>query len=320
MSAALVGAGLVAAGGVYAADRAADAQEEGADKAASTLQAQNRQARADTQLSRDSGNAAQMQLNRLMGIRSNPSTSQTPFTLDDFLNYNRRIDPKQGATGQMSDAQDQYRLYTTGRYGLDQNTIAQRFGFDPSLIAQAQQTETADQGSPDFGALTRGFTQTDLDNDVVNKNALTFALDQGKQGLDRQASASGSFLSGATQKALAKYTTGLMTQYGNDAFNRSNATKQQTFNMLSGTSGTGQVATNQVISSGQNMANGISANQTGVGNARGASAIATGNALSNAYSGYQNNQLMNSFMNQNSLGGRNDEMMRLNGQAMTGGR
>jgi hypothetical protein len=83
----------------------------------------------------------------------------------------------------------------------------------------------------------------------------------------------------------------------NEGFNRDNVKKSTKFNMLSGLAGTGQVGASQIQSAGQNYANNVSANQIGVGNARAASAIgganAWSNALSGAYNGYQQNQMMN---------------------------
>lgn len=152
---------------------------------------------------------------------------------------------------------------------------------------------------PAYGSLMRKFSQEDLDNDVVNKNALGFALEEGKKGLARQSAASGSMLSGATEKALAKYTTGLMTQYGNDARNRFVSDQDSVYNKLAGMSGAGQTATAQITAAGQNMANNVSENMLAAGNARAASAIGSANAWTNAlsqgFSAYQGNRLLDIY-------------------------
>ena len=67
----------------------------------------------------------------------------------------------------------------------------------------------------------RSFTENDLNNDVVYKKGLQFGLDQGVQGLNNRALATGSFDSGAALKEL--------TRYGNDYGETKAAGAQQRF-------------------------------------------------------------------------------------------
>jgi hypothetical protein len=165
--------------------------------------------------------------------------------------------------------------------------------------------------SPDYMQPLHRFGQADLNNDLVYQNGLQFGLDQGTQGINRQAAAGGNFLSGATLKALTRFgndygttktagaydrftndqnnrynqfTTDQNNQYsrGVDSFNRFNTNQDRNYNKLAGLAGTGQVATNQVSAAGQNVANQISASQQGLGNARGSNYLNQGNNMQNA--------------------------------------
>jgi hypothetical protein len=159
---------------------------------------------------------------------------------------------------------------------------------------------------PASGSLLRNFSQADMDADPVYQSGLQFGLDEGRKGLNNQAAANGSLNSGAVLKALTRFGNDYGSTKAGDAYNRYKSNRDSTFNMLSGVSGTGQVASNQVGAAGQNMANNVSQNQLAVGNARGASAIARGNALSGgltgAYNGYQQYQAMNASNNPSNAG------------------
>lgn len=143
------------------------------------------------------------------------------------------------------------------------------------------------------GSLMLPFKPTDLQNEP----GYQFGLKQGEDSINRAASAGGRLLSGATLKALNRYSQDYAGTKYNEAFNRDLAQKQNIYNMLSGQSGTGQVATQQIAAAGQNSANNIAELLTGQGNALAAgqvgSANAWGNAFSNIQNQYQQQQLMN---------------------------
>ena len=178
-----------------------------------------------------------------------------------------------------------------------------------NLLPMAQQAQQS-RNAPDDGmggSLTRKFSASDLASDVPYQTGMQFGLDQGTQGINNQASATGSMLSGATLKALTRFGNDYGNQKAGDAYNRFNTDNTNTYNRLAGISGSGQTASAQVGSAGMNAGNNISQSQIGVGNARGASSIAQGNALAGgltgSYNNYQNNRLMSAYESRTAGGG-----------------
>lgn len=171
----------------------------------------------------------------------------------------------------------------------------QRYTYDTTRSDLAPWMDAGRGALNKLTALTSGGTntaQTILDQDP----GYQFRLSEGEKGINRSAASQGGLLSGATQKALAKYNQ----DYASNEFGN-------TYNRLASLAGIGQTAVNSAAGAGQNYANNVSQNQLGIGNARAASAIgsanAWGNGLSNAYNGYQTNQLYNAYVNR--LNGRN---------------
>lgn len=152
-----------------------------------------------------------------------------------------------------------------------------------------------------YGDLTRRFSAADIDKDPVYQSGLQFGLDEGRKGIERQASATGSMLSGATLKALSRFGNDYASTKANDSFNRFNTENTGIYNKLAGLSGTGQVAANQVGTAGQNYATSVGNTMQGLGNARAASGIASSNALmngvSNAFGNYQSQQYLDLLKN-----------------------
>lgn len=185
-----------------------------------------------------------------------------------------------------------------------QSDATQRYQFDQTRADNAPFRETGLQannqlaGLMNSGQFGRRFQQSDMNADPVYQNGLQFGLDQGTQGINRQAAAGGSMLSGATLKALTRFGNDYGSTKANESYNRFNTDQNSQYNKLAGLSGAGQQATNQVSAAGQNMANNISASQQGVGNARGSAYIAQGNAYQNALNGG-----VSAFRNAGSFGG-----------------
>lgn len=150
-----------------------------------------------------------------------------------------------------------------------------------------------DQGAAGYGSLTKAFTPGDLANDP----GYQFTLKEGERGLQRQASAAGRNLSGPQLKALQRYGQGLASTTFGDAFNRDQVTKNALFNRLSGISGTGQTATNQVGAAGQAYANNVGENLVGAGNVAAANRVNQANIFSNGL-----NQTA-SYFSRNGFGG-----------------
>ena len=172
-----------------------------------------------------------------------------------------------------------------------QSDATQRYQYDTTRADNAPFRQTGLQANNHLawqmnnGVLGAKFTNADMNADPVYQNGLQFGLSEGAKGINRQAAAGGSMLSGATLKALTRFGNDYGSQKANESYNRFQADNTSQFNKLASLSGAGQVATNQTSAAGQNMANNISQSQQGVGNARGSAYLAQGNALQNALNG-----------------------------------
>lgn len=159
----------------------------------------------------------------------------------------------------------------------------------------AEQSKSAGQSAMS-SPLLRNFTQQDLANDPVYNSGLQFGLDQGNRAIENRARAQGLYSSGGTLKELVQFGNDYGSTKANEAYNRYRMNQGDVFNKLSGISGTGQVATAQTGAAAQNYGNNASQIELGLGNARGASAIAQGNAWGGAA-----NSIGNWYNQQNTL-------------------
>lgn len=306
MSVAWVGVGVAAAGALASADSARSAANKQSDAAkdsnATQLYMYDKN-REDNAPFLANGTAASNKLARLLGVNSGYGSSGSEF-VDNSTGIPKANEALYASDPTYRAAWDQALKFHQDSYGTgygsgsDAGEISDYIG---GLIGRTPVSASAD---PEYGSLLHNFTKSDLEADPVYQSGLQFGLDEGTKGINRQQAATGNLLSGATLKALTKYGNDYASTKAGDAYNRFNNNKQQTFNMLSGISGTGQVANGQVGSAGQNMANNVSQNQIGMGNARAASAIGSANALTGGiaqgYNMYQNNQMMNALANRNS--------------------
>lgn len=293
--------GAVAApviGGMFqsgAASDAANAQAQGAAASDATQRYFYDTSRADNAPFLKNGTAASNKLSYLMGI-GNPSSKVDYVTQSYRDNLGR--DPHASEQGLWA----QY-----GREGMSEAEIQNAIATSSESVTNAGRAKysAAPEAAQDssFGSLNRRFSQSDLANDVPYQTGMQFGLDQGTQGINNQASATGSMLSGATLKALTRFGNDYGNQKAGDAYNRYNTDNTNTYNRLAGLAGSGQTASGQVGSAGMNAGNNISQSQMGMGNARGASQIAQGNAmaggLTGAYNNYQNNQLLDTLKSRN---------------------
>lgn len=189
------------------------------------------------------------------------------------------------ASGSASDAAD------AQRQGAAASDATQRYQYDTTRADNAPFRETGLAANNKLtelmngGSFARRFTSADMNADPVYQSGLQFGLDQGTQGINRQAAAGGSMLSGATLKALTRFGNDYGSTKANESYNRFNTDQNSQYNKLAGLSGSGQQATNQISAAGSNMANNISQSQQGVGNANGSSYIAQGNAWQNGLNG-----------------------------------
>jgi hypothetical protein len=285
MSVAWVGVG-VAAAGAYASSQsakgAADSQAASANAANGLTQDQYNQTRLDNRPFLQNGTAANNLLASYLGIDA-PNKTYDQLMAELGPNY-----------------------YDYGRYSGKKYNHPEWATPEVNNILEQQKQQQAQQDqmkqSGQFGSLLKSFDANDLANDAIYQSTFQNALDQGNQGINRQAAATGSMLSGATLKALSRFGANTAATYGNDAYNRYNTNQSNIYNRLAGISGSGQTAVNNVSSAGQNASTQMGNNLIGVGNARGASSIAAtngyNNALTQGVNGYQSQQLINGLNNQ----------------------
>lgn len=143
----------------------------------------------------------------------------------------------------------------------------------------------------EFGS-TRPF---DFQYDPNADPGTAFRMSEGIKALDRSAAARGGLLSGATLKGVQRYGQDLGSQEYNNAFNRyvtgfnaNTGERNSLFNRLSGVSGTGQTATNQIGAQGANMAGNIGTSLMGSAANTGNAAMAAAGIRNSAFGGAAN--------------------------------
>lgn len=323
--AAIIGGVIAAVGGLAAANESANATENAAVAAAQTNQNGLQLNRADAAPWRRAGGAAVNRLAQLLGISNpnvqqnyeptnlvdtsggTPKFNAQLYATDDLYRtavdrakaaYERQygegardMDPTSYAnelTAQLRDlgAFDRKDASVSGPAGgLPQRDYSDpsqfKIGLHGSVGGPIEGGAPQGEGSDDFGALLRKFTGRDLENEP----GYQFRLKEGLKGIDRGAAARGGFDSGATLKALQRYSQDYASGEYTNAFNRDLAQKQNVFNMLSGVSGTGQVA-NQALGQQNAMAamNNASNVMTG-GMARAQATLGGAAAANNAIQG-----------------------------------
>lgn len=134
------------------------------------------------------------------------------------------------------------------------------------------------KGKSGYGSLAGPITASNVENEA----GYQFGLTQGNQAIERAAAAQGRNLSGATLKALQRYSQDYAGTKYNDAFNREIANRNQQLNPLMSVAGVGQVANQQIAQAGQNYANNASNNMMQVGNVQAAAGMSNANNWINA--------------------------------------
>lgn len=147
------------------------------------------------------------------------------------------------------------------------------------------------QGNPALSGLGSLLTkQFEFDpSDLENTPGYQFTLQQGLKALNNQGSAQGLNMSGAQQKGLLQYATGLANQTYGDQYNRALQSyganyglANDMYNRLGGLSGMGQNAAAGVGQAGQNTANSISQLLQSSAQAQGSALIGGANAQAQA--------------------------------------
>lgn len=141
-----------------------------------------------------------------------------------------------------------------------------------------------DQTAADYGMLTRGFGEKDLQMDP----GYAFRLREGEKALERMQAARGNLLSGGAIKAGQRYGQDLASQEYMNAFNRAQAQLGTRLGALGSLYGAGQTATQQVAGQagqyGENVGNLLMAG----GAARASGYAGQANALNQALGQYVN--------------------------------
>lgn len=262
------GVGASVLGGVIAADAAGDAADLQADASASERALQKSmfdQTRADQAPYRDVGYSALARLQTLLGLSPDTTTTTGGQGVETYAQIRERLAPK-------------FTNPAFGGNGVDDAGLdsAAKREFDSQVVRRLFNASGGPKNK-DFGLLTRQFTGANL----VNDPGYQFGLGEGTKALQRSATAAGAGYSGATLKALQRYSQDYAgTKFG-EAFNRDAAYKDSLFNRLSGLSGTGQTATNRVGEAGRAYADASGNSLIGEANAMAANRVNQGNIWSN---------------------------------------
>lgn len=139
--------------------------------------------------------------------------------------------------------------------------------------------------------LTNQFSFNPTQEQLEQTPGYQFTLNQGLKGLMNVNSGRGLNLSGAEQKGMADYTTGLanqtyQNQYNNalNAFRTNYGVNNDMYSRLSGLVGLGQNAATGVGNAGMQTASNIGNNLIGAGNANAAGIVGGANAISTGLS------------------------------------
>lgn len=151
------------------------------------------------------------------------------------------------------------------------------------LMAEHQARTGAASSDADFGLLTRRFTMSDFDNDPVIQASFDFGLSEGEKAVRRMFGARGMGRSGAAIRAATRFANDYTSQRAGESRARFVNDQDTLYNRLAGISGTGQTATTNTAEMGSRITSNIADMTVGLGNARGAAAIARGNAAAGGF-------------------------------------
>jgi hypothetical protein len=163
-------------------------------------------------------------------------------------------------------------------------TQEQQRQFDVQQANQAPYRAAGYTALQNLGGLAN---QAPIDaSSVINEPGYQFGLKQGTNALESSAAGGGSLYSGAVLKALQQYGNDYGTTKYDDAWNRINTERNQTFNRNATLAGIGQTANTQLNQAGTNLANNVGNIQMSNANAQGAASIAQGNIWGNAFNNF----------------------------------
>jgi hypothetical protein len=281
---------------------ASSAQQNAANNANNTQIGQYNQTRQDQLPWMNRGNAAGNQMAYLLGLPGyGPQSGQSTNTGASSQGP-QVMNPYSNTTGDPGVAAQHFQ----GINGPDYNpTAGQQYG---QVAAQGGTPGSSGAVNPvnssmgGYGSLSTPFGQTNWQMDP----GYQWQLQQGQEALDRSAAAKGMTLSGAQQKAISGYNQGMASTGYQQAYNNYNNDQTTLYNRLAGVAGTGQTATNMTGQLGAGMANQVSSNQLGAGNAQAAGYIGGANAINNGVNTginyWQNQNMMNNLFGSNNGG------------------
>jgi hypothetical protein len=287
LGAAAIGAVGSIAGGANAASAAGQAANVQKEAASAAIGEQRQTRYANQYLMKpytDIGSASANKLSNLLGLNAeNPAGITLP---DGRSAKQAAIDLYQqvhGNDGNASFATLEATDPSSAQYVLST--------YIPAALKQAG-IDPATYSNSDTGALTRKFTQADLNADVPYNTSLQFGLDEGTKAISRSAAANGGLDSGAALKALTRYATDYTGTKATDAYSRFTGGQQQQYNMLTGQEAAGQGAAGTVAGSNANAAGNVGNYLTQAGNAGAAGIVGGANAFSAGLNGAGNNLLL----------------------------
>lgn len=281
ISTAIIASSVIGAG---ASLLAGDKQSSATNRAADISNAQYQQNRSDLAPWRASGVAANNRLMELLGLagsRSAPTRAQ--FTTPAV--------PGSPGTPWMWNPQGGGMLQPTPGTAGTQERFDQA-GFDAAMAAY---NAPPPEG---FGSLLKTFSPGDLTKDP----GYQFGLTEGEKALNRSAASRGMYFAPATSKELSQFNTDYAGTKYNEAFNRDQAQKAQTYGFLSGTSGAGENAAGQTANLGSQNASNLGNLITSGGAAQASGLVGAANAATGAagqYLNYTNQSRLLDLINSN---------------------
>lgn len=172
----------------------------------------------------------------------------------------------------------------------------QRYMYDQTRQDQAPWRDAGMQALNQLIPLVSNYRPFTVAN-MYSDPGYQFRLSEGLKSIDRQAAARGGLISGAALKAAGRYGQDYASSEYQNSFNRYQVERNAQLNPLLSMAGMGQVSTNALGQAGQNYANQAGEAYMGAGNARAGGWVAGANALNNALSQYQNQSMMQQFLN-----------------------
>lgn len=175
------------------------------------------------------------------------------------------------------DANNQYRSGFEGANNTLNQGFTQASGYlNPYAQMGTQANALLSKGLSD-GSLTRAFSASDFNADP----GYAFRKQQGMDGIQSSAAASGGLLSGATLKALNNYNSDLASQEYQAAYNRFGNDQNNAYSRLMGATQLGMNASNNLSNLAYNNASNIAGNQTTLSQLLGQGLLGSANANAN---------------------------------------